>query len=127
MEPASQPGSYTHLDVYKRQVLSDILVSRRTPFESSISLSGKLCTAGANNFSILVTLASMALSMWVVCPPGAVLLLFIMTLFLLFMVQYYGDIIRPLVTQPLSNRQKKTENANLGQKNSRETQFTAIQ
>jgi len=39
-----------------------------------------------------------------------------MTLFLLFMVQYYGDIIRPLVTQPLSNRQKKTENANLGQK-----------
>ena len=38
--------------------------------------------------------------MWVVCPPGAILLLFIMTLFLLFMVQYYGDIIRPLVTQP---------------------------
>ena len=32
------------------------------------------------------------------------------------MVQYYGDIIRPLVTQPLSNRQKKTENANLKQK-----------
>lgn len=82
--------------------------------------------AGANNFSMLVTLASMALSMWVVCPPGVVLLLFIMTLFLLFMVQYYGDIIRPLVTQPLSNRQKKTENANLGQKNSRETLFPAI-
>ncbi|EXZ07442.1 hypothetical protein M072_0080 [Bacteroides fragilis str. DS-208] len=34
----------------------------------------------------------------------------------MFMVQYYGDIIRPLVTQPLSNRQKKTENANWGQK-----------
>ena len=33
------------------------------------------------------------------------------------MVQYYGDIIRPLVTQPLSNRQKKTENANWRQKN----------
>ncbi|RYS85053.1 hypothetical protein EAJ15_02820 [Parabacteroides merdae] len=63
--------------------------------------------------------------MWFVCPPGAVLLLFITTLFLLFMVQYYGDIIRPLVTQPLSNRQKKTENANLGQKNSRK-QFPAI-
>lgn len=44
----------------------------------------------------------------------------------MFMVQYYGDIIRPLVTQPLSNRQKKTENANLGQKNSRETLFPAI-
>ncbi|RGT28306.1 hypothetical protein DWX40_10370 [Bacteroides stercoris] len=51
--------------------------------------------------------------MWIVCPPGAVLLLFIMTLFLLFMVQYYGDIIKPLVTQPLSNRPKKTENANI--------------
>ncbi|CDM02452.1 conserved hypothetical protein [Bacteroides xylanisolvens SD CC 2a] len=49
-----------------------------------------------------------------------------MTLFLLFMVQYYGDIIRPLVTQPLSNRQKKTENANLRQKNSRKTLFPAI-
>lgn len=54
----------------------------RAPFESSISLSGKLCTAGANNFSMLFTLASMTLSMWVVCPPGAILLLFIMTLFL---------------------------------------------
>ncbi|MDC1707687.1 hypothetical protein ABG835_13340, partial [Phocaeicola vulgatus] len=32
------------------------------------------------------------------------------------MVQYYGDITRPLVTQPLSNRQKKTENAKPGQK-----------
>ena len=38
----------------------------------------------------------------------------------MFMVQYYGDIIRPLVTQPLSNRQKKTENANLGQKIARD-------
>ena len=46
--------------------------------------------------------------------------------FLLFMVQYYGDIIRPLVTQPLSNRQKKTENANLRQKNSREALSPAI-
>ncbi|EXY98767.1 hypothetical protein M074_4008 [Bacteroides fragilis str. DS-166] len=36
-----------------------------------------------------------------------------------FMVQYYGVVLRPLVTQPLSNRQKKTENAKLGQKNSR--------
>jgi hypothetical protein len=69
--------------------------------------------AGASNFSMLVTLASMVLSMWVICPPGAVLLLFIMTLFLLFTVQYYGDIIKPLVTQPLSNRQKKTENARM--------------
>jgi len=43
------------------------------------------------------------------------------------MVQYYGDIIRPLVTQPLSKRQKKTENANLGQKNSQETLLPAIQ
>ena len=34
-------------------------------------------------------------------------------LFLLFMVQYYGDITRSLVTQPLSNRQKKTENARM--------------
>ena len=41
------------------------------------------------------------------------------------MVQYYGDIIRPLVTQPLSNRPKKTGNTNLGQKNSRK-QFPAI-
>ena len=39
--------------------------------------------AGVNNFSMLVTLASMTLSMCVICPPGAVLLLFIMTLFLL--------------------------------------------
>ena len=75
---------------------------------------------------MLVTLASMVLSMWVICPPGAVLLLFIMTLFLLFTVQYYGDITRSLVTQPLSNRQKKTENAKPGQKNSRETLFPAI-
>jgi hypothetical protein len=29
------------------------------------------------------------------------------------MAQYYGDITRPLVTQPLSNRQKKTENARM--------------
>jgi hypothetical protein len=49
-----------------------------------------------------------------------------MTLFLLFTVQYYGDITRSLVTQPLSNRQKKTENAKPGQKNSRETLFPAI-
>jgi len=49
-----------------------------------------------------------------------------MTLFLLFMVQYYGDITRPLVTQPLSNRQKKTENAKPGQKNSREQSLPAI-
>jgi hypothetical protein len=49
-----------------------------------------------------------------------------MTLFLLFMLQYYGDIIKPLVTQPLSNRQKKTENAKPGQKNSREALFLAI-
>lgn len=41
------------------------------------------------------------------------LTLFIMTLFLLFTVQYYGDITRSLVTQPLSNRQKKTENARM--------------
>ncbi|EDS15474.1 hypothetical protein BACSTE_01976 [Bacteroides stercoris ATCC 43183] len=64
--------------------------------------------------------------MWVICPPGAVLLLFIMTLFLLFMVQYYGDITRSLVTQPLSNRQKETENDKPGQKNSREALFPAI-
>ena len=50
-----------------KSILSDILVSRRTPFESSISLSGKLCIVGATNFSILVTLASMALSMWRIC------------------------------------------------------------
>ncbi|KAB4412400.1 hypothetical protein EAJ10_06305 [Bacteroides thetaiotaomicron] len=41
-------------------------------------------------------------------------------------VQYYGDIIRPLVTQPLSNRQKKTGNDKSGQKNSREALFPAI-
>jgi phosphate/sulfate permease len=82
--------------------------------------------AGASNFSMLVTLASMVLSMWVICPLGAVLLLFIMILFLLFMVQYYGDITRSLVTQPLSNRQKKTENDKPGQKNSREALFPAI-
>jgi hypothetical protein len=49
-----------------------------------------------------------------------------MILFLLFMVQYYGDITRSLVTQPLSNRQKKTENDKPGQKNSREALFPAI-
>ncbi|RGS90294.1 hypothetical protein DW735_08550 [Bacteroides stercoris] len=49
-----------------------------------------------------------------------------MTLFLLFTMQYYGDIIRPLVTQPLSNRQKKTGNDKSGQKNSRESLFPAI-
>lgn len=42
------------------------------------------------------------------------------------MVQYYGDIIRPLVTQPLSNRQKKTENDKLGQKIARRQLFPAI-
>jgi len=34
-----------------------------------------------------------------------------MTLILSFMVQYYEVVLRSLVTQPLSNRQKKTENA----------------
>lgn len=39
---------------------------------------------------------------------------------LIFIVHeaHYGDIIKPLATQPLNNRHKKTENAKLRQKNS---------
>ena len=40
----------------------------------------------------------------------------ILTLFLSFMVQYYRVIMRPLVTQPLSNRQKKDRNRQRGTK-----------
>lgn len=65
---------------------------------------------------MLFTLASMVLSMWITPAPGTVLQLFIMTLFLSFMMQYYGVVMRSLVTQPLSNRQKKTATAKLGQK-----------